>query len=702
MTSTAPGNGPGPAADRAADATDATDTAAVAPIWRPDPAVAASARITAFARLVTDRTGLEFPAYLDLWRWSVDHLDEFWRAVWDFFGVAADGGHAVALDPSASAMPGARWFPGTRLNYAEHALRGRPGDDDTVAVIAVTEDGTTTQTTWAELRGQVAALAQWLRAAGVGRGDRVVGYLPDTTPSLVGFLAAASIGAIWSACAQDYGADGAAARFAQLAPVVLVAADGYRWNGRVHDRRAEVAALQRALPTLRATIRVTNVGLPVDGTGRADGINGIDSANGTDVTWEEATAPAGDRPELRFDRVDFDAPLWVLFSSGTTGLPKGIVHGHGGVLLEHYKLLGLQLDAQPGSALFWYTTPNWIMWNIVASALLVGAPIVLYDGSPAYPDPQRLWQIAADQRVGVLGVSPGYLLGCAKADLHPGRDLDLSALQTLGSTGSPLTAASYYWVRDRVGPGVQVASSSGGTDVASGFAGGAPTTDVWPGEISAPQLGVALEAWNEAGQPVIGQVGELVVTKPMPSMPLYFWNDPDGARYHDAYFATFPGVWRHGDWMEVTERGSVIVSGRSDSTLNRNGVRLGSADVYAVVDKLPELTESLVIGAELADGGYWLALFVVLADGATQVDATLKTAINSAIAAHASPRHVPDDIIAVTAIPHTRTGKKLEVPVKRIIQGHPLDRVVARDAVDDYEALTRFTAYARNQPGTPS
>jgi acetoacetyl-CoA synthetase len=661
------------------------------PVWRPDPAVAADSAITAFGRFVTGRTGVEFGQYLDLWRWSVEHLEEFWGAVWDFFGVEADGSREVALDASAAAMPGARWFPGIRLNYAEHALRRRPGDDDTVAVTAVGEDGTTSHTTWARLRAEVAALAQWLRGVGVQRGDRVVGYLPNTTPTLVAFLAAASVGAIWSACAQDYGADGAAARFAQLAPVVLFAADGYRWNGRVHDRRDEVAALQRALPTLRATVRITNVGLPAVADPSGSDVS-------SDVSWEAVTAAPA---ELRFDRVGFDAPLWVLFSSGTTGLPKGIVHGHGGVLLEHYKLLGLHLDAGRDSPVFWYTTTNWIMWNIVASGLLVGAPIVLYDGSPGYPDAARLWQIAADQRVAMLGVSPGYLLACARAGLRPGRDLDLGRLRILGSTGSPLTAASYHWVRDAVGPRVQVASGSGGTDVASGFAGSAPTTDVWAGEISAPNLGVALAAWDDAGQPVTGQVGELVVTKPMPSMPLYFWNDPDGARYAGAYFATFPGVWRHGDWMEVTERGSVIVSGRSDSTLNRNGVRLGSADIYAVVDKLPQLTESLVIGAELGDGGYWLALFVVLAPDVT-LDEDLRQAIKSAIAAHASPRHVPDDIIAITAIPHTRTGKKLEVPVKRIIQGHPPDQVVASDAVDDYDALTQFTAYAGRREGTPT
>jgi acetoacetyl-CoA synthetase len=514
-------------------------------------------------------------------------------------------------------------------------------------------------------------------------GDRVVGYLPNATPTLVAFLATAAVGAVWSACGQDYSAAGAAARFAQLEPVVLFAADGYRWNGAAHDRRDEVAALQRALPTLRATVHV-----PALATATApDG--------DTDTSWARATATPA---EPRFERVDFAAPLWVLFSSGTTGLPKGIVHGHGGVLLEHLKLLGLHLDVGPGRPLFWYTTTNWMMWNIVASGLLVGAPVVLYDGSPAHPDPARLWRIAAEHRVSFLGVSPGYLLAGAKADLHPGRDLDLTALRTIGSTGAPLPASAYPWVRDAVGPRVQLASTSGGTDVVGGFAGSAPTTPVWVGEISAPMLGVALQAWDADGHPVVGEVGELVVTEPMPSMPLCFWNDPDDLRYREAYFGAFPGVWRHGDWMTVTERGSVVVSGRSDSTLNRHGVRLGSAEVYAVVDTVPEVRDSLVVGAELADGGYWLALFVVLAPGEALTD-ELTARIATAIRTRASPRHVPDDIVAVAALPHTRTGKKLEVPVKRLIQGHPLDRVASRDAVDDYAALTQFTAYAGGPPG---
>ena len=362
----------------------------------------------------------------------------------------------------------------------------------------------------------------------------------------------------------------------------------------------------------------------------------------------------------------------------------------------------MHLDAGPGRPLFWYTTTNWMMWNLVASGLFTGAPVVLYDGSPTYPDPLRLWQIAADHRVAVLGVSPGYLLASARAGLTPGRDLDLRGLRTLGVTGAPLPAQSYQWVHDQLGSRVQVASTSGDTDVVSGFAGSAPTTEVWAGEISAPLLGVALEAWNTDGQPVTGEVGELVVTQPMPSMPLSFWNDPDGARYRDAYFSAYPGVWRHGDWMLTTERGSVIISGRSDSTLNRHGVRLGSADIYDVVDKLPQVSEALVIGAELGDGAYWLVLFIVLADRAV-LTGELTRAIKAAIAAQASPRHVPDDIIAVPAIPHTRTGKKLEIPVKRLIQGHPLDQVASRDAVDDYDALAQFTAYAgRRRGGYPT
>lgn len=644
------------------------------PIWLPDPSEAARSRIARFTDFVARSTGTTHGDYQSLWTWSVQDLPGFWTAIGEFFDIRTTGTWDRVLDDAP--MPATRWFPGAHLNYAEHALRG--GDPAGTALVSVSEDGTTTHTTFAELRDQVGALAAWLRRQGVTPGDRVVGYLPNTLHAVTAFLASASVGAVWSACGQDYGADGATNRFAQLEPVVLFAADGYRWNGREQDRRAQTAALREALPTVRVTVQVPNLGLP--------------TATGEDlVCWQDALA---DPAECVFEQVPFDAPLWVLFSSGTTGAPKGIVHGHGGVLLDHHKLLGLHLDLGPGDRFLWYTTTNWMMWNMVVSGLLVGATIVLYDGSPAHPGPGRLWELASEHRVTVLGVSPGYLQSSAKASLEPGRDLDLSALRILGSTGAPLPAPSYHWVHDHISPRVQVASTSGGTDIVSGFAGSAPTTPVWPGEISAPFLGVALQAFDDHGRPVTGEVGELVVVRPMPSMPLYFWNDPDRTRYHQAYFESYPGVWRHGDWMTRTAHGSVIVSGRSDSTLNRHGVRLGSADIYAVVDELPGIRESLVIGAELPDGDYWMPLFVVMEPGLELTD-DLRAAIATAIRTHASPRHVPDTVIEVPALPHTRTGKKLEVPVKRLLQGAGIDQVAGREAVDDIQALKYFTRFVK-------
>ncbi|MFF7470218.1 acetoacetate--CoA ligase [Streptomyces sp. NPDC008092] len=639
-----------------------------APFAAPDPQAVADSRIMDFAR----RNGRDGTDYAALHRWSVTDLEGFWAAVWEYFGIDAATPYRRVLD--GERMPGARWFTGATLNYAHHALRDLPADRP--ALLALDETGSGYAVTGDRLRAQVASVAATLRDLGVGPGDRVVGYLPNTPHAIVAFLAAASLGAVWSVCGQDYAPRAAAARFGQLEPVVLVAADGYLFNGATHDRRDAVLELAAALPTLKATLLVDHVDLPWP----------VRPYPSLVVPWEDAATRA---EELAFLPVPFDHPLWVVFSSGTTGLPKGIVHGHGGVLLEHLKTLGLHSDLGPGDRLLWYTTTHWMMWNLVVSTLLTGATACTYDGSPApLARPDTLWELAARHRVTVFGTSPQYLLGMAKFGIDPSAH-DLSAIRVVGCTGSALPASAYPWVRDHVGERILLASISGGTDVVSGFAGSAPSTPVWAGELSAPHLGVALAAYDAEGLPVTGRVGELVVTRPMPSMPLYFWNDPDGTRYRDAYFSAYEGVWRHGDWITVTGHGSVIVHGRSDSTLNRNGVRLGSADIHDVVERLPEIAEALVIGVEEPDGGYWMPLFVVLAPGAV-LDDTLRDRIREAVRTGASPRHVPDEILEVPGVPHTRTGKKLEVPVKRLLQGAPVAEAADPSAVDAPDLLDHY------------
>ncbi|MGW2462640.1 acetoacetate--CoA ligase [Streptomyces sp. NPDC001761] len=647
-----------------------------APFLTPDPKAADRSRLADFARWAARHQGAEGvhepTGYEALYRWSVTDLEGFWKAVWEFFDIDATTRYERVL--AEETMPGARWFPGATLNYAHHALRNL--HPDAPAIIASDETGAAYEITGRQLGARVASVAATLRDLGVAPGDRVVGYLPNTPHAVIAFLATASLGAVWSVCGQDYAPKAAADRFAQLEPTVLITADGYLFNGTRHDRRAASLDLAAALPTLKATVLVDHLGL---------GWPAARVARPT-VPWEDA---AGRTEDLAIAPVPFDHPLWIVFSSGTTGLPKGIVHGHGGVLLEHLKILGLHCDLGVGDRLLWYTTTHWMMWNLVVSTLLTGAATCTYDGAPApVARPDVLWELAARHRVTVFGTSPQYLLAMAKLGVDPAVH-DLSAIRVIGCTGSALPASAYPWVRDHVGAGVQLASTSGGTDVVSGFAGSAPTTPVWAGELSAPNLGVALAAYDGAGRPVVDRVGELVVTRPMPSMPLYFWNDPDGSRYRDAYFSSYPGVWRHGDWITLTSHGSVIVHGRSDATLNRNGVRLGSADIHDIVERLPEITEALVIGAEEPDGGYWMPLFVVLADG-IELDDALREKIRDAIRTGASPRHVPDEILAVPALPHTRTGKKLEVPVKRLLQGAPAEQVLNPSAVDDPGLIAYF------------
>ncbi|MFD6158672.1 acetoacetate--CoA ligase [Nocardia sp. NPDC060256] len=644
------------------------------PQWVPTEQDIADARITDFAKFVEGRTGVATPDYQALWQWSVDELAEFWRAVWDYFELGEVAGEVLA----SAEMPGAQWFPGTRLNYVDQLIRQFRSDRP--AIIGVSEDAPPREVSWAELIDDTAALARTLRSMGVQAGDRVAGYLPNIPETVVALLATASIGAVWSACGQDYSSKAALDRLGQLEPTVLITVDGYRFGGKAHDKRADIAALQAGLGTLRGTIAVSQLGLDV-----------ADATAWTDAIANDEAAPA----VITTEPVDFDHPLWIVFSSGTTGLPKGIVHGHGGVLLEHLKAVALQTDIGPDDTFFWYTSPSWMMWNFQVSGLLVGATIVCYDGSPTYPAADGLWRIAAETRTTVLGTSPGYVLACIKAGAVPRTEHDLSALRSVGITGASLPTSSALWLGENAGDHVQVNSISGGTDVVSAFMGASRIVPAWPGELSTRFLGAALESFDGTGQPVRGEVGELVLTKPMPSMPVRFWHDPDGKRYHDAYFDMYPGVWRHGDWITITDRNSIVVHGRSDSTLNRHGIRMGSADIYQSVERLPEIAEALVIGAEQPDGGYWMPLFVVLAPGA-ELTEDLKTRIKTTIRTEVSPRHVPDEILLAPGIPHTRTGKKLEVPIKKLFQGAEAARVVERSAVDNPDLLDWYSAQRPN------
>jgi acetoacetyl-CoA synthetase len=646
------------------------------PVWTPDPAGLAATRIVRFAAWLRaqGRAALaDATDYRALQAWSAAHPGEFWAAVADFFQVDWDCPPRGAL--AERRMPGAVWFPEGSLNFGHHLLRR--GADDRDAVVVVSESGERSTLTFGQLREQAFAVAGRLRSLGVGPGDRVVAYLPNCLEGVVAFAAAALIGAVWAQTGLDYAAPAAADRLAQLAPTVLVVGSGYWFGGQVHDRRDEVDALRALLPGLRHTIAVDTAGLV---GARRDDMS----------TWTDALSSA---PVDRALPVPFDHPLWVLFTSGTTGKPKGIVHGHGGVLLEQLVSPGLHMDLDEGDVFFWFTTPNWMMWNAEVCGLLHGATVVLFDGRPTWPQADALWRVVADLGVTVFGTSPGYLEACERAGAEPGRDLDLSALRLIGSTGSVLPASANVWVRGHVGD-VQLGSMSGGTDIVGIFVASAPTTPVHDGEISAVALGVALEVWGPDGTRLPpGRAGEMVITEPMPSMPLRFWDDPDDAKLRETYFSTFPGVWRQGDLTVVTERGTVVLLGRSDATINRAGVRLGSADIYEALFGMPGVEDALAVGVEQPDGGYWFPLFVV-PTGDVEADQLVRH-VRERIRSRTSPRHVPDDVILVSRLPHTRTGKRLEVPVKRILQGEDPDVVVNRGAVDDPDALDALVDYAR-------
>ncbi|MFD3357333.1 acetoacetate--CoA ligase [Streptomyces fradiae] len=650
------------------------------PLWQPDQDRIASAAVTRFQAWAAERHGAPATGgYPALHRWSTDHLDTFWQAVTEWFDVRFATPSTRVLGDRA--MPGAQWFPGATLNYAEHALRAADQRADAPALLHVDETHEPTPVTWAELRRQVASLAAELRALGVRPGDRVSGYLPNVPQAVTALLATAAVGGVWTSCAPDFGARSVLDRFQQVEPVVLFAVDGYRYGGKEHDRRDTVAELRRELPTLRAVVHI-----PLLGTDAPEGALSWDALTSTDA-------------EPRYEQVPFDHPLWILYSSGTTGLPKAIVQSQGGILLEHFKQLGLHCDLGPDDVFFWYTSTGWMMWNFLVSGLLTGTTVVLYDGSPGHPSVDAQWRVAERTGATLFGTSAAYVMACRKAGVHPARDHDLSKVTCVATTGSPLPPDGFRWLHDEfadAGHDLWIASVSGGTDVCSCFAGAVPTLPVHIGELQAPCLGTDLQSWDPDGKALVGEVGELVVTNPMPSMPIRFWNDPDGSRYHDSYFDTYPGVWRHGDWITVTDHGSVVIHGRSDSTLNRQGVRMGSADIYEAVERLPEIRESLVIGLEEPDGGYWMPLFVHLADGATLDDA-LTDRVKRTIRAELSPRHVPDEIIQVPGVPHTLTGKRIEVPVKRLLQGTPLDKAVNPGSVDNLDLLRFYENLAHER-----
>ena len=640
-------------------------------VWTPPPDALDRFELGRFIRWLGTERGLRLADYDALFRWSVDDLEGFWSALWHFYGVRIRAPYECVL--GSREMPGAEWFPGARLNYAEHML-GLDEDTDTVAVVARSQSRGPIELTFGDLREQVARARAGLQRLGVGPGDRVVAYLPNIPETLVAFAAAASLGAIWATCPPEFGVRSVLDRLGQLEPKVMLAVAGYRWGEKLVDRREQVAEVRAGLTSLEALVHVPYPG------GSADAIPGA-------LGWDDLL---GERRPLEFEPLPFAHPLYVLFSSGTTGLPKAIVHGHGGMLVEHLKNQGLSWDLKPGDRLQWFTTTAWMMWNALISVLLVRASIVLIDGNPSYPDLSFQWRLAEEVRPTMLGLSPAFTMACRKEGLEPGRDLDLSSIRTLGVAGSPLALEGFEWLYDQLGPEMFLCNGSGGTDVCTGIVQGNPLIPVYAGEIAGRCLAVDTAAFSEAGEPVVGELGELVIRQPMPSMPVSFWNDPDGSRYRSAYFDHFPGVWRHGDWILFTDRGSSVITGRSDATLNRGGVRLGTGELYSVVEEVEEVLDSLVVHLEEQDE---LLLFVVLRP-AVRLDDALRARIAGALRDALSPRHAPDEIVAVPAIPRTLTGKKLELPVKRILQGTAVSDVVSRDALADPAAIEPFAAYA--------
>lgn len=648
-------------------------------IWRPSPAQIQNSQLHAYMQWLREHKGLEFADYAALWQWSVDHLEDFWASVWDYFDILHSAPYTQVLDTQR--MPGAHWFIGARLNLAEQVFRfnhGAAGSKPAILARSEVRNGMQ-EVSWDELRRQVASMAAALRKMGVTEGDRVVAYLPNIPETIVAFLACASVGAIWSVCSPDMGTRSVLDRFQQIEPKVLLAVDGYRYGGKDHDRLDVVRHLREHLPTLEQVVL-----LPL-----------LDVSATLDGSLHFAELLAGDAEPV-FAQLPFEHPLWIVYSSGTTGLPKPIVHGQGGVLLELTKHHALQMDLSAADRFFWLSTTGWVMWNLQVAGLFVGATACLYDGNPGHPDLGVVWRFAEETQTTVFGSGAAFYDACRKAGQQPKQLADLSRVRALGSTGSPLAPETAHWMVGNINAHAMIASASGGTDVATGYVSGCPMEPVVAGEIPARCLGIAVYAYSDDGRVLEDEVGELVVTRPMPSMPLYFWGDADGQRFHESYFDVYPGIWRHGDWIRITPRGSAVIYGRSDTTINRGGIRMGTGEIYRVVEEFDEIVDSMVVDLEYLGRESWMPLFVVMRPGEPLSDALVQK-VKAAIREKLSPRHVPNEILPVAEIPRTLSGKKLELPVRKLLLGMPLKNVVSPDSMSNPQSLDYFVELARKR-----
>jgi acetoacetyl-CoA synthetase len=640
-------------------------------LWEPSAETVKEANLTRYMQWLSYQ-GINHTDYSSLWKWSVDAPHEFWPTILSYFNVLYDGVYAQPIEGS---MPHVKWFDGIKLNFAEHVFRKR--NDQYPAIVCGSETNDSHEITWKELKDNVAAFAKYLKQQGIKPGDRVAAYITCIPEATVAFLATNSIGAVWSSCSPDFGTQSVVDRFLQIEPKVFVAVDTYSYGGNSYEKLSVISEIVHQIPSIKNVVIISK---------------SSQHGDAKYISWSEATRSTN--AELTFERLPFAHPIWIVFSSGTTGLPKAITHSHGGILLEHLKYLTFHNDLHENDRLFWYTTTGWMMWNYVQGALLCGATAVLYDGHPGHPDLNRLWEFCERTRVNHFGTSAGYLLACRKAGIEPSRQYGLRDLRSIGSTGSTLPEEGFEYVYEKVKKDVWLASMSGGTDVASAFVGGNPLWSVYSGEIQCRALGCSLEAWDEEGKSVVDEVGEMVITKPMPSMPVFMWNDKDFSKYEDSYFSTYPGIWRHGDWIEVTSHEGIVIYGRSDATLNRGGVRIGTSEVYRAVDKVTEVQDSMIICIEMAGGKFYMPLFVVLKQG-QKLSEALKKKISTALRNDYSPRHVPDDIIEVTDIPYTISGKKTETPVKKILMGKDPAKVINTGALRNPESMNFFVNFYR-------